>query len=473
MVACFKRLIFFACLATVVSGAPAVSGTDASTGLPAGNATSVSSTASVAPAKSSHSVSAQPSSSNSGSASTTSSAPSETATVPPASSDPNNQVYPQDSDGSAQPIRGTLGADILGPQNLPLQQQNPDLLAPPTTDHGSVQNAKWPFALSSNRIQTGGWARQQNIDVMPIATNMAGVNMRLEAGAIRELHWHKTSEWAYVIKGTTQVTSVDQNGRNFVANVNPGDLWFFPPGIPHSLQATSDDPEGSEFLLIFPDGSFSEDSTFLVTDWLAHVPMEVLAKSFQLNVTAFDHIPSQELYIFPGAPPTTDTPVSDPQGQVPNPFAFPWSQVNATTLKGGSVKTIDSTIFNISTSIAAADVTVEPGAIRELHWHPTQDEWTYYLEGEARVTVFASSSNARTFDYQAGDVGYVPATFGHYVENTGNTTLHFLEIFNTDRFQDISLSQWLALTPPALVKAHLGFSDETIAQLSKTKQYVV
>ncbi|KAH9063554.1 RmlC-like cupin domain-containing protein [Lactarius vividus] len=407
-----------------------------------------------------------------------STAPSESATVVPASNDPNFPIFPPGSDVSAQPIRDGLGAIILGPQNVPLQQQNPDLLAPPTTDHGTVKNAKWSFTLSSNRMQTGGWARQQNVNSMPISTSMAGVNMRLDAGAIRELHWHKSAEWAYVIKGTTQITSVDQNGRSYIANVNPGDLWYFPPGIPHSLQAMggSESPDGSEFLLVFPDGDFSEDSTFQITDWLAHVPKEVIAKNFQTNITAFDHIPSRELYIFPSEPPSTDVAPSNPsnpQGQVPNPFSFAWSKVKETTYPGGSVKIIDSTTFKISTAIAAAEVTVEPGAVRELHWHPTQDEWTYYLSGNGRVTIFASSANARTFDYQAGDIGFVPATFGHYVENTGNTTLRFLEISNTDRFQDISLTQWLALTPPTLVKANLGLSDETIANLNKTKQFVV
>jgi len=120
-----------------------------------------------------------------------------------------------------------------------------------------------------------------------------------------------------------------------------------------------------------------------------------------------------------------------------------------------------------------ADVTVEPGALRELHWHPTQDEWLYVLEGNARMTIFAASSDARTFDYQDGDIGYVPAGFGHYVENTGNTTLHYLEIFDTDRFQDISLTQWLALTPPELVTKTLGLSADVVAKFSKTKQVVV
>lgn len=109
---------------------------------------------------------------------------------------------------------------------------------------------------------------------------MASVNMRLEAGAIRELHWHKNAEWAYVLKGTTQVSAVDADGRNFLGNVYPGDLWYFPAGVPHSLQATGDDPDGSEFLLVFDTGDFSEDATFLLTDWLAHVPPEGMSVFF-------------------------------------------------------------------------------------------------------------------------------------------------------------------------------------------------
>ncbi|KAF8274620.1 oxalate decarboxylase [Lactarius quietus] len=361
---------------------------------------------------------------------------SESTTVVPASDDPNYPIFPPGSDVSAQPIRGALGGTILGPQNLPLQQENPDLLAPLLRTMGAP-NAKWSFTLSSNRLQTGGWARQQNVDSMPIATSIAGVNMRLEPGATRELHWHSAAEWTYVIKGAIQITSVDQDGRNYVATINAGDLWYFPAGIPHSLQDTGTSPADLSFC-------------WYITDWLAHVPKEVIAKSFQADITAFDHIPSQELYIFPSEPPTTDVAPSSPQGQIPVPFSFAWSQVNATKYPGGSVKIVDSTTFKISKSIAAAEVTVEPGAIRELH------------DGYGRVTIFASSSNARTFDYQAGDIGFVPATFGHYVENIGNTTLRFLEIANTDRFQDISLTQWLALTPPQLVKANLGLSDETI-----------
>ncbi|KAL5526655.1 hypothetical protein ACEPAF_8379 [Sanghuangporus sanghuang] len=457
-----KRFLYCLLAASVALAAPAVSG----------------SVSLVSPSATSTLLSALSSAHSSVPASAISSAPSEEQTVAPASDNPNNQVFPPDADGTPEAINGGLGSSIIFPDNTELDQQNPDFIAPPSTDHGSTGNAKWPFSLSHNRLQTGGWARQQNLDVMPMATNMASVNMRLEAGAVRELHWHKTAEWAYVLKGSTVVTAVNTDGQVFVDTVNAGDLWYFPAGIPHSLQATDDDPDGSEFLLVFDDGAFSEDSTFLLTDWTAHIPKEVLAKNFQTNISAFDHIPSQELYIFPAAvPPKNEKAPSSPAGTVPNPFTYKLSRDPSIPLSGGSWKIFDTSVFPVANTIVGAIVTVEPGAMsvtpRELHWHPTEPEWSYFITGTARMTLFASQSNARTFDFQTGDIGYVPPSFGHYIENTGNTTLQFLELFNSDRVEDISLAQWIALTPPELVKAHLGLDDATIASFNKTKQVVV
>ncbi len=79
-----------------------------------------------------------------------------------------------------------------------------------------------------------------------------------------------------------------------------------------------------------------------------------------------------------GPGPDSDAPTS-PQGTVPEPFSFALSKMKATDLDGGSVKIVDSHTFTISKTIAMAEVTVEPGAMRELHWHPTQDEWSYFL----------------------------------------------------------------------------------------------
>jgi oxalate decarboxylase len=89
------------------------------------------------------------------------------------------------------------------------------------------------------------------------------------------------------------------------------------------------------------------------------------------------------------------------------------------------------------------------------------------------MTVFASNGTARTFDYQAGDVGYVPFAMGHYVENVGDDRVRFLEMFRSDHYADVSLNQWLALTPPELVRAHLNLDQQTIRALSKTKPIIV
>ena len=88
------------------------------------------------------------------------------------------------------------------------------------------------------------------------------------------------------------------------------------------------------------------------------------------------------------------------------------------------------------------------------------------------MTVFASGGKSRTFDYQAGDVGYAPRAMGHYVENTGDETLTFLGLFRSDHYADISLSQWMGVLPPELVKAHLNLDDATIARLPRTRPLI-
>ena len=127
-----------------------------------------------------------------------------------------------------------LGTPILGPRNIPIESANPDLLIAPDTDAGTIPNLKFPYAQAHNRVLSGGWAREVTTRELPVAKDLAGVNMRLKPGGIRELHWHKEAEWAYMIAGTARVTAIDAEGRNFIADVGPSDLWYFPAGIPHS-----------------------------------------------------------------------------------------------------------------------------------------------------------------------------------------------------------------------------------------------
>ena len=140
---------------------------------------------------------------------------------------------------------------------------------------------------------------------------------------------------------------------------------------------------------------------------------------------------------------------------------------------GGEVRIIDTRLFPVSTTIAAAHVVLRPGAIRELHWHQNAEEWQYYIQGQGRMTVFFNGSKARTADFNAGDVGLVPRTYGHYIENTGTVDLIFLEMFKAPRYMDLSLNEWIASTPPELIQQHLGISSETLTAIPKTKQILI
>jgi oxalate decarboxylase len=275
-----------------------------------------------------------------------------------------------------------------------------------------------------------------------------------------------------MLYGTARITAIDAQGRNFVDDVGVGDLWYFPSGMPHSIQGLG--PDGCEFLLVFDSGSFDEDSTFLISDWFKHVPPEVLAKNFGVPADLLSHTPDpKELYIFkadvPGPLGADKLMGAQP---VPNWFSHKMLAQQPIQTKGGTVRITDSHNFPASKTIAAALVELEPGGLRELHWHPNTDEWQYYIEGQGRMGVFGSSGQARTFDFQAGDVGYVPFAMGHYIENTGSTPLRFLEMFKSSYYADLSLDQWMALTPTAMLQSTLHLDQKVLDALRKQKDPV-
>jgi oxalate decarboxylase len=138
----------------------------------------------------------------------------------------------------------------------------------------------------------------------------------------------------------------------------------------------------------------------------------------------------------------------------------------------------------VAATIAGANMRLTAGGVRELHWHK-EAEWAFMLAGQAalpRSTATATTSSRthdgcsrlkEAVDCQAGDVGYVLLSVPHFVENTGDEPLRFLELFRADRFVDISLAQWMALTPHELAQAHLGLPLQMIDTMRKDKQPVV
>ncbi|HWY67231.1 MAG TPA: cupin domain-containing protein [Terriglobales bacterium] len=387
----------------------------------------------------------------------------------------NDVAAAQSSSGEVKTGRTTRVSDP-GPTNKALDAANRDVSVPPLTDAGGVPTFKYPFSLSNRRVFEGGWSREVTVRELPVSKSMAGVNMRLTAGGVRELHWHTAAEWAIMLYGSARITAIDNEGRSFVRDTEQGDLWYFPTGIPHSIQGLG--PDGAEFLLVFDDGDFSEYATVLLSDIVTHTPKEVLLKNFGISKQSVDQMFNGELFIFqapmPGSLGDDQKLAAGKLGPSPHDFSFRTSQLApAKKTKGGEVLIVDSNTFKVSTTIAAAIVTIHPGGMRELHWHQNADEWQYFISGTGRMTVLSTGHRARTMNFEAGDVGYVQHTLPHYIENTGNTDLRFLEMFKASRYQDLSLSEWLAHTPPELVMAHLSIDRAAYDAIPREKAVIL
>src|SRR4051812_23913297 len=224
-----------------------------------------------------------------------------------------------------QKVVGAVHPTDPGPANPALDDQNPDSIWPPATDSKSlVQNFKYPFSYANKRVYEGGWSREVTVRELPVSKTLAGVNMRLTAGGCRELHWHSAGEWAIMLTGTARITCIDKDGKSFVTDVKERDLWFFPSGIPHSIQGLG--PDGCEFMLVFDDGEFSESETVLLSDAMAHVPIDILPKNFGTPQEAFKSLPREELFIFqtdvPGSLSTDQSAAAGDKGKSSTDFAF-------------------------------------------------------------------------------------------------------------------------------------------------------
>jgi oxalate decarboxylase len=258
-----------------------------------------------------------------------------------------------------------------GPANKPLDAQNLDSEWPPSTDSKSlVPTFKYPFSLANKRTYEGGWSREVTVRELPVSKTIAGVNMRLTAGGVRELHWHTAGEWAIMLYGNARITAIDADGKSFVADVKKNDLWYFPTGIPHSIQGLG--PDGAEFMLVFDDGEFSESETVLLSDSMAHLPSEVLSKNFGVAEITLKNLPRQELFIFQAPLPSSlevdQKAAAGKIGASSSDFAFRTMEMPPTVrTKSGEVRIVDSSKFKAATTVAMAMVTLHPGGLRELH----------------------------------------------------------------------------------------------------------
>src|SRR5438309_204155 len=328
--------------------------------------------------------------------------------------------------------------------DLTFQNNVPD----PLLSGKELPSFKFELEKSKGKVAGNSFGKEATVEQLPISKGIAGVSMQLEAGVMRELHWHATAtEWAFVLKGRVRTTVINPAGQTETNDFEPGDIWSFPRGHAHMLECLGNEP--THFILIFDNGYFSEFGTFSITDWIGHAPKPLLAKNFGLPESTFDGFPKDEVYFARGALPPAK-PAAPLAGEQRGPRTHKYrlladdSRVNN---KGGRLWVVDSKKFPISKTITGAVLELDPGALRELHWHPTADEWQYVLEGQVSITLFGANGRYRTETLEKGDVGYAPQGYGHSIENVGDMPCRVLIGFNAGVYEDIDLTEWMAGNP--------------------------
>jgi len=363
-----------------------------------------------------------------------------------------------------------LGLEAAAGEDFAFKNNVPD----PLLDGGELPTFKFALEKSKGKVIAGNYGKEATVKQLPISKGMADVSMQLEPGAIRELHWHATAaEWGYVTRGRCRTTVIDPQGTSETSDFEPGDVWYFPRGHGHSIQCLGNKP--CHFILIFDNGYFSEFGTFSITDWLGHTPRSILAKNFGLPESTFDDFPKEEVYFARGPiPPDQQKPPL--QGALSAPAETHKYRLLAqephSIHRGGREWRVGADRFPISQTITGVVLELEPGALRELHWHPTADEWQYVLDGQISVALFGSHGRYRVETLGKGDAGYIPQGYGHWIENIGKKPARILLGFNTGHYQGIDLSVWIASNPAYLLAANFGQPESLVEKFPRERVFI-
>ena len=334
---------------------------------------------------------------------------------------------------------------------------------------------KYQLERQRPKVAPGGITRGASINEFPVSKGIAGVSMRLAPGGLRELHWHaNAAEWGYVVSGSCRTTILQPDGNSYIDTFDAGDVWYFPKGYGHSIQGLG--PGECHFILIFDNGDFSEDHTFSITDFIAQMPKSIITQNLGITEQQVDQLPKKEVYFVQGAIPNDSSPYSSQrtQSELTSKHRYPLSAKQPRRAPGGGTqRTVTKDDFPIADTIAGSLVELQPGALREMHWHPNADEWQYYIQGTAEMTVFLAGGNAVTEQFEAGDIGYVPMGAGHYIKNTGTDVCQILIGFNSGIYEAIDMSEWLSTNPADVVATNLDMTLGEVQELPKETLFIV
>jgi oxalate decarboxylase len=323
------------------------------------------------------------------------------------------------------------------------------------------------------KATSGGWAREVTMRGLPIATDIAGAHLFMNAGGAREMHWHNSAEWAYIVDGHCQVTVVDPEGVAEVVNLGPGDLWYFPKGHGHAIQTLG--PSPCHAILAFDDGLYSEHGTFGISDWMSRYDTKALSQAFGIGAEAFAQIPKAETYIMQG----DVLPLDGPQARSARELDHARTHRHAmmaqkpkVSTPGGALYIASSTDFPMSTTLTGMVLKLRRGAMHEPHWHTDANEWHYVLKGRTRVTLFAPDKRVAVAELSPGECAYIPRNCGHSIQNMGPEDAEIVGVLDSATYHESSLSDWLAKAPRHLLANNFGIPEGAVANFNKKRMVI-
>ena len=323
------------------------------------------------------------------------------------------------------------------------------------------------------KATSGGWAREVTTRGLPLATDIAGAHLYINAGGAREMHWHNSAEWAYVVDGHCQVTVVDPEGQLEVVNLGPGDLWYFPKGHSHAIQTLGSSP--CHAILAFDDGLYSEHGTFGISDWMSRYDAPILSQALGVPADALAPDPKAETYIMQGEVLALDGPQARIARALDRDRSHRYAlmaQKPRVSTAGGALYVASSKEFPVSSTMTGIVLKLKRGAMHEPHWHTDANEWHYVLKGRTRVTLFAFDKRVAVAELSPGECAYIPRNCGHSIQNVGMEDAEIVGALDSGTYHESSLSDWLAKAPRHLLANNFGVTEKAVANFGRKRMVI-
>ena len=369
-----------------------------------------------------------------------------------------SQSFAAGSDGRAAGYEVSAASEYL--KTIPRKSGDPVVFTA-SLDKGAI------------KATSGGWAREITMRGLPIATDIAGAHLFMNAGGAREMHWHNSAEWAYIVDGHCQVTVVDPESVAEIVNLGPGDLWYFPKGHGHSIQTLG--PAPCHAILAFDDGLYSEHGTFGISDWMSRYDVPVLSQALGVSSEAFAGIPKAETYIMQGEVLPLDGPQARSARELDRGRSHRYplmAQKPRVSTPGGALYVASAREFPMSATLTGMVLKLKRGAMQEPHWHPDANEWHYVLKGRTRIMLFAADKRVAVAELSPGECAYIPRNCGHSIQNVGPEDAEIVGVLDSGTYRESSLSDWLAKAPRHLLANNFGIAEKDVANFSKKRMVI-